>query len=192
MELNGSSNIKQFEKEIELEMDKQIKNFQRELSKIRTGRANPVMVEDIRVLCYGTLMPIKEMASITAPDAAMLVVQPWDKSLIADVEKAISLSDLGVSVQNDGEVIRIKIPPMSSSRRDELTKSLHQKLEATKVVIRNIRKDIQNKIRETEKSKKISEDFSKSLQEMLQKVTDKFIKLGDLEASKKEGEIKNL
>jgi len=192
MELNGSSNSKQFEKEIELEMDKQIKNFQRELSKIRTGRANPVMVEDIRVLCYGTLMPLKEMAAITAPDAATLVVQPWDKSLLADVEKAISLSDLGVSVQNDGEIIRIKIPPMSSSRRDELTKSLHQKLEATKVVIRNIRKDIQNKIRESEKSKKISEDFSKSLQEMLQKVTDKFIKLGDLEASKKEGEIKNL
>lgn len=192
MEFNANSNIKQHEKEIELEMDKQLKNFHRELSKIRTGRANPVMVEDIRVLCYGTPMPIKELGSITAPDAAMLVIQPWDKSLIADIEKALSLADLGASIQNDGEIIRIKIPPMSSSRRDELTKSVNQKLESTRGIIRNIRKEIQNKMRESEKSKKISEDLSKSLQEMLQKVTDKFIKLCELEANKKESEIKTL
>jgi len=192
MEFSGNSNLKQQEKELELEMDKHLKNFQRELSKIRTGRANPAMVEDIRVVCYGKPMPLKELASISAPEASMLVIQPWDKSLLSDMEKAVSLSDLGVSIQNDGEILRIKIPPMSSSRRDELVKSVHQKLEATKVVIRNIRKDVQNKIRDAEKTKKISEDISKSLQEMLQKVTDKFIKLGDLDATKKESEIKNL
>lgn len=192
MEFSGSLNIKQHEKEIEIEMDKQLKNFQREMSKVRTGRANPAMLEDIRVMAYGTPMSLKELASITAADAAMLIVQAWDKSLLPDIEKAISLSDLGVSVQNDGEILRIKIPPMSSSRRDELVKIVNQKLEATKVSIRNIRKDVQNKIRESEKAKKISEDISKSLQDMLQKVTDKFIKLGDVEASKKESEIKNL
>lgn len=192
MNIVEGSSIKQLEKEIENQMDKHIKHFEKEVSKLRTGRAHPSMVEDIRVSCYGTNMPIKEIASISAQDASLLVIQPWDKSLLDDIIKALSISDLNINPQSDGEIIRLKIPPMSSSRRDELVKSLHQKLEFSKIAIRNTRKDIQNKIREAEKSKDISEDYSKRLQDILQKTTDKFIKLSDDLATQKEGEIKNL
>lgn len=185
-------NIKQYEKDIESLMDKHVKFLETELQKLRTGRANPAMVEDIKVHAYGTAMPIKELAAVTVPDAAFIVIEPWDKAVIGDIERALNLSDLSVNAQSDGDVIRIKIPPMSSSRRDELAKVLNQKLEAARVAIRKVRQDIQNNIRDTEKAKKISQDFSKKLQEMLQKVTDKFIKLGEHIAAKKEGEIKSL
>lgn len=192
IQFTEGGSTKQFEKEIEVEMDKQIKQFEKELIKIRTGRAHPSMVEDIKVLCYGALMPLKDVAAISAPDASLLVVQPWDKANMADIEKAIATSDLGINPANDGNVIRIALPKMSSARRDELIKVLHQKLELCKVAIRNIRKDVQNSIRDTEKTKKISEDYSRRLQELLQKLTDKFIEISDKLASKKEGEIKIL
>lgn len=187
-----SGNLKQFEKEIESQMDKHIKYFEKEIQKLRTGRAHPSMVEDIKVSAYGTTVALKEVGSISVPEAALIVIQPWDKSIINEIEKAIGTSDLGVTPQNDGDVIRIKLPPMSSSRRDELVKFLNQKLETCKIAIRNVRKEIQNKIREIEKSKNISEDLAKKLQEILQKITDKFIKLSDTISATKEGEIKNL
>ena len=170
---------KQFEKELETEMDNQIKHFEKELLKIRTGRAHPAMIEDIKVSCYGSLLPLRDIASISAPDAGLLVVQPWDKNLMSDIEKALSSSDLGITPANDGTVIRIQLPRMSSSRRDELAKVLHQKLESAKINLRNIRKDVLNIIREREKAKKISEDYSRRLQDSLQKVTDKFIEVSD-------------
>lgn len=192
IQLSEGASTKQFEKDIELEMDQHIKHFEKELIKIRTGRAHPDMLADVKVAAYGALMPLKEVAAISAPDVGLLLVQPWDKALIDDVEKALSQSDIGVTPANDGNVIRIALPKMSSSRRDELAKILHQKLEACKVSVRKVRQEVQNIIRETEKSKKISEDYSRRLQETLQKTTDKFIENSDKLASKKETEIKTL
>lgn len=183
---------KQFEKDVETEMDQHLKHFEKELGKIRTGRAHTSMIEDIKVPAYGTTMPLKEVGAISAPDVTLLVVQPWDKAIIPDIEKAIMNSDLGISPTNDGNIIRIALPRVSTSRRDELIKVLNQKLESCKIAIRNIRKEVQNIIRETEKSKKISEDYSKRLQDLLQKITDKFIDLSDKLSSKKENEIKLL
>lgn len=186
------ANTKEFEKVIEGEMDKQIKHFEKELLKIRTGRAHPSMLEDIKVIAYGSLMPLREVAALSAPDVNLLMIQPWDKALMADIEKAITNSDLGATPLNDGNVIRIQLPKMSSNRRDELVKALHQKLEVCKVAIRNIRKDIQNAIRDTEKAKKVSVDYSRRLQESLQKSTDKFIDTSDKICLKKEEEIRLL
>lgn len=192
IEFNESTNIKQYEKAIETEMDSHIKHFEKEIAKIRTGRAHPSMVEDIKVMAYGSMMPLKEVGAVTAPDVSLLVIQPWDNNLIPDIEKAIINSDIGINPTNDGAVIRLPIPKMSSSRRDDLAKVLGQKLEIAKVAIRNVRKDVQNSIRDAEKNKKVSEDSSKRLQDMLQKVTDKLIASTDQMATKKESEIKAL
>lgn len=192
IQLVEGANTKLFEKEIEAEMDKHLKHFEKDLLKIRTGRAHPAMIEDVKVACYGTVMPLREVASISAPDAALLLVQPWDQSIIADIEKALSQSDLGLTPSNDGNIIRIALPRMSSARREELIKQLHQKLEACKVSLRTVRKDIQNIIRDTEKAKKISEDYARRVHDILQKVTDKFIEVSDKIASKKESEIKSV
>ncbi len=190
--LTEGANTKQFEKDVETEMDTHIKHLEKELLKIRTGRAHPSMIEDVKVMAYGALMPLKEVAAVSAPDVALLMVQPWDKANIGEIEKSLSSSDLGLTPANDGNIIRIQMPKMSSSRREELAKVLNQKLEQAKVAIRNVRKEVQNIIRDTEKSKKISEDYGRRLAESLQKVTDKLIELCDAIAVKKEAEIKAL
>lgn len=183
---------KQFEKDIETEMDIHIKHFEKELLKVRTGRANPAMIEDVKVPSYGAFMPLKEIAAVSAPDAGLLVVQPWDKENIPEIEKALASSEFGLTPMNDGNIIRIQLPKMSSARREELSKVLSQKVEACKVSVRNVRRDVHNLVRETEKSKKISEDYARRLQEVLQKITDKVIALTDTIAAKKEIEIKAL
>lgn len=190
--LTEGSNTKQFEKDVETEMDLHIKHFEKELLKIRTGRAHPSMIEDVKITAYGALMPLKEVAAISAPDVSLLMIQPWDKVNIPEIEKALSSADLGLTPQNDGNIIRIQMPRMSSSRREELAKLLNQKLEHAKVSIRNVRKEVQNTVRETEKAKKISEDFGRRVLESLQKVTDKMIGTCDTIAAKKEQEIKAL
>jgi len=182
--IEGSS-TKPFEAFIEEQMNPPLKHFEKELSKIRTGRAHTSMVEDIRVICYGSSMPLKELAAISAPESQLLVIQPWDKSLINDIEKAIAMSDLGVTPFNDGDVIRIQLPKMSSSRREELTKALLKRLEECKIGIRNVRKEVHNLIRDAEKTKKVSEDYSKRLQDILQKLTDKFCDIADKVTQKK-------
>jgi len=183
---------KPFEAFIEAEMDKSLKHFEKELTKIRTGRAHTSMVEDIKVACYGSYMPLKEVAGISAPEAGLLIVQPWDTTIITEIEKAISSSDLGVNPATDGAIIRIPLPRMSTARREELSKVLFQRLEECKIGIRNARKDVHTLIRDTEKAKKVSEDYSKRLQDILQKITDKFTDLGDKLAQKKHTEIKEL
>ncbi|MFA6066057.1 MAG: ribosome recycling factor [Candidatus Babeliaceae bacterium] len=186
------SNTKGFEKSIETEMSTHIAHFEKELIKIRTGRSHTSMIEDIKVSCYGNMMPLKDLAALTAPDVQLLVIQPWDKSIMPEIEKAISLSDLGVTPLNDGNVIRIQLPRMSSNRRDELAKMLHKKLEECKISIRNVRKEFHNLIRDAEKGKRVSEDSSRRLQDILQKITDKFIENSDKLSIKKEEEIKSL
>ncbi len=122
------SNVKEFESALNVEMDKPIKHFERELITIRTGRAHPALVESVKVACYGTLRGMKEVALITAPEPRMIIIEPWDKELIPEIEKAVSNSDLGVTPFNDGNLIRVRLPEISTSRRDELVKILHKKL----------------------------------------------------------------
>lgn len=183
------ASTKPFETFVEGEMDKSVKHFEKELVKIRTGRAHTSMIEDIKIAAYGAFMPLKELAAISAPDSQMLVVQPWDKTIMADIEKGLAASDLGLSPVNDGDVIRLALPKMSTARREELAKVLSQRLEECKIAIRNVRKEVHNLLRDTEKSKKISEDYSKRLQESLQKITDKVSEIAEKMAQKKHTEL---
>lgn len=172
------------------EIDKAVKHFDGELIKIRTGRAHPTLVEDIRVSVYGgEPMVLKGLAAIAAPEARLITIQPWDESIIPHIEKAIKDSDLGITPATDGKFIRINLPEMSSSRREELIKVLSKKTEEARVAVRNIRKDFNNLIRDGKKDKVISDDFFKRLEELIQKVTDNSIKHLESLAAKKEKEI---
>lgn len=142
---------KPFEAAIEQESNRAFSHFEKELQKIRTGRAHSSMLEDIKILAYGTSMSLKDLSAISAPEPQLLVVQPWDKGLMGDIERGIALSDLGVTPLNDGSIIRVPLPKMSSARRDELTKVLAKRLEECRVAIRAVRKDVHNLIREAEK-----------------------------------------
>ena len=134
-------------------------------------------------------MTLKELATLGAPDARLLTIQPWDKSIISEIEKAVLASELGASPVNDGTLIRIQLPQMSASRRDELVKLLNKKTEECKVGVRNVRKEFHNEVRDAEKKKIISEDFAKRLMDLLQKVTDSFIAKVDQMNDKKAAEI---
>lgn len=184
------NDIKSFQNPMEAEMGKPIKHFEGELIKIRTGRAHTSLVEDLLVACYGQApAPLKSYAAIAAPDSRLITIQPWDASIIDDIEKAIKNSEVGINPVNDGKVIKLVLPEMSSNRREELVKILHKKLEECKVSIRNIRKDFQNIMRDSKKDKKISENFYNRLEDVLQKTTDKFIEKASQLSEKKEKEI---
>jgi ribosome recycling factor len=183
---------KEFEKMLAIEMDKPIKHFDRELAAIRTGRASTKLIEDIKVESYGQYMPLREVATLAAPESRLLTIQPWDASNIPAIEKAIMNSDLGVSPANDGSLIRIQLPQMSTARRDELVKLLGKKTEECRIGIRNVRKDFHNEVRDANKKKIISEDFAKKLSDLLQKVTDKFIAQTEALHDKKAAELKNI
>jgi ribosome recycling factor len=189
--VEGAS-TKPYEHMVESEMDKPLKHFEKELSKINTGRANPALIDHLKVIAYGGPMALRDIAAISAPEIQLLVIQPWDKAIIPDIEKAITASDLGLTPLNDGNLIRIQLPRMTSTRRDEFVKLVHKKLEECKVALRGVRKEFHGLIRDTEKNKKISEDYSKRLQDLLQKITDKFIEQADKISMKKETEIKSL
>ena len=179
-----------FEKTTKEEMDKVIKHYEKDLSTIRTGRASTSIVETVKADVYGQLMPIRELATISAPDARLITIQPWDKGNIGPIEKAIQKSDIGIAPINDGTVIRLQLPLMSSDRRDELVKHLGKKSEEARVGVRNVRRDYHNIIRDAEKSKILSEDFSKQLSVLLQKITDSFIDRINVLQGKKETDLK--
>ncbi len=166
-----------------------IKHFEKELSAIRTGRASASLVEHIQVDCYGQKMPIKNLATISVPDARLITIQAWDKSLTNEIEKSVLASNIGLTPINDGETIRLQLPQMSSARREELVKELKKKAEEGRIGVRNIRKEYHNQIRDTEKKHGISEDFAKRLNILLQKVTDNFIGQIDSIQSKKEQDL---
>ncbi len=181
----------EFEKLVEQEMDAPIKHFERELVAIRSGRAHPSMVEDLKITCYGgSVMTLKELAAISTPEPRFILIQPWDIGTINDIEKGIMNSSLGITPANDGNVIRIVLPEISGQRREELIKVLGKKLEECKERIRVIRGDFRNVIKEAEKKRTVEEDFSKKLQDLLQKVTDKFTEKAQQMNDKKEKEIK--
>ncbi len=160
---------------IELKMGKSIEVLQVELGSIRTGRATPALVEHIKVEYAGVPTPLNQLAGIYAPEARLLVVQPWDRSSIRDVEKAILKSDLGLTPTSDGTLVRISIPPLTEERRQELTKAVKKRVEEGKVAIRNLRREAMEELRGLEKNKNISQDELKRALDQLQRLTDSFI-----------------
>jgi len=186
------NNIKAFETSVTTEMDKAVKHYEKDLSTINTGKASASMVEDIKVECYGNMMPLRELASISTPEVNMIVIQPWDKGAVSSIEKAILISPLGITPNTQGAVIRLELPPMSMARREELTKVVSKKVEDAKVAIRNIRKDVGNDIKDAEKKKTVSEDFVKRLTKNLQDLTDKFTALIDTIGEKKKKDLKTV
>ena len=176
-------------KEVEERMKKAVEAFKSEITKIRTGRATPAILESIRVDYYGSRIPINQIASILAPDPRLLVVQPWDQNAIGDIEKAIKSSGLGLNPQVEKGVIKIPIPPLSEERRKELIKLVQKLAEDSRIAIRNIRRDGMEKVKNLEKEKKISEDDRKSAEKKIQELTDKYISEVDKILSSKEREI---
>lgn len=184
------NDIKSFQSPMEAEMQKAVKHFEGELVKIRTNRAHTSLVEGIEVAAYGQApMPLKNLAVLSAPDARLISIQPWDTSIIADIERAIATSDLGINPRNDGKVIYLQLPEMSADRRDELVKVLGKKQEEAKTTVRNIRKDFNNLLRDAKKNKDISENFFNRLEDVLQKVTDMFVDKVDAMATAKKKDI---
>lgn len=181
-----------FEKATQNEMGKSLKHFEHELISIRSGRAHPSMVEDIKVSCYGgdSELPLKNLASISVPEPRSIVIQPWDQTVLHDIERSIRDSESGFTPINDGNIIRVQLPEMSSERREEMIKLLGKKLEECRVSIRNVRKVMQNLVRDSQKAKNISEDFAKRLNDLLQKMTDQSIKKAEELGSKKEADLK--
>ncbi len=175
-------------KNAEDRMDKAITAMKRDLTTLRAGKANPALLDRIQVEYYGAPTPLNQVANINTPDSRTLMIQPWDKTLIGAVEKAILKSDLGLNPSNDGSAIRISIPPLTEERRAELVKTSKKFGEEAKVAIRNIRRDANDSIKKLEKSA-ISEDESRGHQEDIQKATDKFIAEVDKVLAAKEKEI---
>ena len=170
-------------------MEKTIRVLENEYSAIRAGRANPAVLDKITVDYYGTPTQIQAMAAISVSEARILVIQPWDKSTLRSIEKAIQASDIGINPTNDGTVIRIVFPPLTEERRKEICKQIKKQGEDSKVAIRSIRRDANEKFKALKKSSEVSEDAEKDLEDQMQKMTDKFCKRIDEIAAKKEKEI---
>ncbi|HOA98424.1 MAG TPA: ribosome recycling factor [Candidatus Atribacteria bacterium] len=176
-------------KDVEKRMKQAINVAREELSRVRTGRASPALVEDLEIDYYGTIMKLKQIASITTPDARTIIIQPWDKNALSLIEKAIWKSDLGLNPQIEGGVIRIAIPPLTEERRKEIAKIAKKWIEEAKVAIRNLRREANEKIKKMEKRGEISEDESERAQAEVQKLTDEHINDLDGLWEKKEKEI---
>ena len=176
-------------KEMKRKMDRALEVLGQDFARIRTGRASVTLLEGIKVDAYGTAMPISQVASLAAPEPRLLTVQPWDTALMSDLEKAILRSDLGLTPSNDGKIIRIPIPPLTTERRKELAKSTKKMTEESKVALRNLRRDANEQLKELKKDKQISEDEAFKSQDEVQKITDDYIKKLDALAAEKEKEI---
>lgn len=170
-------------------MENAISVLQRNLATVRAGRANPSLLDSVLVEYYGTQTPLNQLASIGVPEARLLVITPFDKTIINDIEKAIQKADLGLTPSNDGNVIRISIPPLTEERRKELTKVVGKFAEESRVHVRNIRRDANEQLKNMEKEGLITEDELRKNQDNVQKETDRFIKQIDEIAKNKEAEI---
>jgi len=175
--------------ETENKMKKTIEILRTELVKIRTGRANPGLVEDIKVESYGAQMPLSQLTSITVPKPRQLLIRPWDKNILPQIEKAILKSDLGLTPSSDGNVIRLNIPSLTEENRQSISKLVHRIGEENKIAIRNIRRQAMETIKLMEKEKKISEDEEKKGEEKIQKLTDSYIEEIDRILKVKDKEI---
>ncbi len=173
----------------ERRMGQSIEAMRRDISTLRTGRATPALIEDLSVAYYGSPTPLKQIASISAPDARAIMVQPWDRQALRDIERSLTQSDLGFNPSNDGNVITVPIPPLTQERRREMVRLLKRKAEDSKVAVRNVRRDGVDSLRKMERDKAISQDENRRSQDNLQKTTDTHIKTIDEVAAAKEAEI---
>lgn len=170
-------------------MEKSVEVLRRESASIRTGRANPDMLDAVRVEVYGSSMPLNQLATVNAPDARLLVVQPFDKGNIGVIEKELLRADLGLTPSNDGTAIRLPVPAMTQERRKEMVRRLHRLLEDARVAIRNVRRDALERLRGMERNKEISQDDLRRDQERLQKITDEHMAKADETSARKETEL---
>jgi ribosome recycling factor len=181
--------LNDIKKDAQTRMAKSVENFRHELTKLRTGRATTALVDHLKVNSYGSDMPISQVASIAVSDARSLTITPWDKQMVGAVEKAILASDLGLTPNTAGMVIRINLPPLTEERRKELSKHVHHEGENAKVAVRNVRRDAIQHVKEMLKEKTITEDESRRTEEEIQKLTDKAIKDVDEVVKEKEKEL---
>ena len=170
-------------------MNKVIDNLETNYSEVRAGRANPAILNKVSVEYYGVPTPINQVASISVPEARLIVIQPWDRSILSQVEKAIEKADIGIHPMNDGQVIRLTFPELTEERRKDLAKDIRKMAEEAKVAVRNVRRDEMDKAKDLLKNKEISEDEEKALEEKIQKETDKYVAKIDEMSEKKEKEI---
>ena len=179
------STAKEIIKDTEAKMKKSIESTKREFSEVRTGRAHPGLVEGLHVDCYGSLMRFKEVAAVVIPDASTIVIQPWDVTIIPEIEKAINNSAIGIAPQNDGKIIRLVVPPLSQERREDLKKIVKDMAEKGRISLRTIRRDANDKLKKMKSDKQISEDDETRAHAEVQKMIDRFIKeIDDLLADK--------
>ncbi len=183
---------KQYIKEVEIQMGKALEALKRELAEVRTGRANPKMVEGLRIDYYGTPTLLKDLATISVPEARLIVIHPWDPGSIAGIEKAILQSSLGITPANDGKLIRLSVPPLSEERRKEMVKIVKKIAEEGKISVRTIRRDSNEKVKTLEKEKKITEDDKFEIEEEIQRLVDRFTKDIEKLAIDKEKEIETV
>ncbi|HXP11653.1 MAG TPA: ribosome recycling factor [Acidobacteriaceae bacterium] len=181
--------LKDIQQQLKTRMEKAVDDFRANLASTRTGRASVHMLDQVKVPYYGSDMPLNQVAQVTAPDANMIVIQPWDASILGDIEKALRASDLGFNPQNDGKIVRIPVPPMTEERRREVVKHLNKTLEDHKTAVRNIRRDGNDLIKKAAKDKKISEDEEKRSLEEIQKLTDDEIRRMEEMCRNKEREV---
>lgn len=181
--------IKETIKEAETRMKGAIQNLEEDLTSIRTGRASPALVERVHIEYYGSPVPLLQLASISVPEPRVLMIRPFDATTLKTIERGILASDLGLTPNNDGKVIRLNLPALTEERRRDLVKVVHGRLEESRVAVRNIRRDLMKDLREFEKEKLISEDDLKKAEEELQKLTDKFVQQVDVVGQHKEKEI---
>ena len=179
-------------KEAEDHMLKTVHAFEVDLRAFRTGRASPMLVERLMVNYYDTPTPLQQLATITVPEPQMLMIRPFDTHSLKDIERAITASDLGLTPNNDGKVVRLVIPRLSEERRNDLIKQVHKRLEEARISIRNVRRDTQDTLRDFEKEKMISEDDLKRARDDLQKLTDKYIDQTEAISQRKEEEIREV
>lgn len=181
--------LKESLKELEERMEKTVRFMQDEFATIRAGRANPHVLDRLTVDYYGTKTPLQQVGNISVPEARMILIQPWDKSLVKAIEKAIQMSDIGINPTNDGSSIRLVFPELTEERRKTLAKDIKKKGEAAKIAVRNIRRDGQELFKKMEKASEITEDDLKSGGEELQKITDKAVEKIEKAVEAKEKEI---
>ena len=175
--------------EYEDRMNKRVEGFNSELKTIRAGRANASVLDKVAVEYYGAVTPVAQIGSISTPEPRMLVIQPWDASILGEIEKAINKSEIGITPQNDGKVIRLNFPPLTEERRKELVKTVKKYSEEAKIQIRNVRRDAMDDFKKKQKASEITEDDLKGIEQDIQNLTDKYIKEIDDITAAKEKEI---
>lgn len=181
--------IDEFLTDCDRRMDQAVDHLRRELTSIRTGRASPLLIEDLSIDYYGQPTPLKQIAGVSAPEARLLLIQPWDKGALSDIEKAIVASDLGITPSNDGNVIHLPIPQLSEDRRRDIVRLVKQRTEDARVAVRNIRRDIHDDLRELVAEKEASEDEFRRSEGSLQQATDKHVEALDALGQQKEAEV---